>query len=548
MAALLDIVKKGAIDRSVTLRIIDSADGTPETGVVFNTAGIDLWYRREGGARVAITEATLASLTAAHSDGGFLHISDGEYRLDLPDAAVATGANHVDVGGTVTGMVVIGGRIRLVDYDPEDTVRLGLTALPAAAAAAAGGLFTRGSGAGQINQDANGRIDVNVAAYGGAAGTFASGRPEVNTTHWGGTSVATAVILAAANIASNAFTAAKFAAGAFDAVWTVTTRILTAGTNIVLAKGTGVTGFNDLSAAQVNTEVDTGIADAALATAASLATVASNVSALVAAGFTRTGTAQAGAPGSITLDAGASAVDDFYKNQIIVIASGTGAGQARFISGYTGATKVAAVANWATNPNNTSVFYIIPFGAIPGATAPTATEIRQEIDNNSTQLAKLGAPAGATISADIAAVKAQTAAIETDTQDIQNRLPAALVSGRMASDAVAISGSTVAADGVESNIANLDVAVSTRTAGGTYTTPPTAIANADTLLDRANAIEGGITPRGALRAILASTSGQCEPGNTTEFTNPSGTKTRVTATTPDTTGRRTAISLDLTDA
>ena len=38
-------------------------------------------------------------------------------------------------------------------------------------------------------------------------------------------------------------------------VWAAGTRTLTAGTNIVLAKGTGVTGFNDLSAAQVNAEV-----------------------------------------------------------------------------------------------------------------------------------------------------------------------------------------------------------------------------------------------------------------------------------------------------
>ncbi len=35
------------------------------------------------------------------------------------------------------------------------------------------------------------------------------------------------------------------------AVWAVATRLLTAGTNIVLAKGTGVTGFNDISAADV---------------------------------------------------------------------------------------------------------------------------------------------------------------------------------------------------------------------------------------------------------------------------------------------------------
>jgi hypothetical protein len=139
---LCDIVKKDSTDRSVTVSIIDSTDGTPETGVVFNTSGIDLWYRREGAALTSITEATLAALTTAHADGGFLHIGNGIYRLDLPDAAFATGANYVDFGGTVTGMIVIGGRVRLVNVDVEDTVRAGLTALPNAAAAASGGLPT----------------------------------------------------------------------------------------------------------------------------------------------------------------------------------------------------------------------------------------------------------------------------------------------------------------------------------------------------------------------------------------------------------------------
>lgn len=58
-----------------------------------------------------------------------------------------------------------------------------------------------------------------------------------------------------AKIASGALTAAKFASGALDAVWSVTTRLLTAGTNIVLAKGTGVTGFNDLDAGGIRTAV-----------------------------------------------------------------------------------------------------------------------------------------------------------------------------------------------------------------------------------------------------------------------------------------------------
>lgn len=161
---LHDIVKKGSIDRSVTVKVVDSTDGTPETSVAFNTSGIDLWYRREGAAKTSITEATLAALTTAHADGGFLHIADGVCRLDLPDAAFATGANHVDFGGTITGMIVIGGRVRLVNYDPEDTVRLGLTALPNAVADAAGGLIISDAG----GLDADAQIVTKITAINSA--------------------------------------------------------------------------------------------------------------------------------------------------------------------------------------------------------------------------------------------------------------------------------------------------------------------------------------------------------------------------------------------
>ncbi|MFO1268559.1 MAG: hypothetical protein U1F25_13690 [Rubrivivax sp.] len=112
---LLDIITKGSVDQSVEISIIDSTDGTPETGVVYNTSGIDLWYRRQGAAKTSITEASLSALTDAHTDGGILHIGDGVYRLDLPDAAWASGADWVAIGGTVTGMIVIGGRVRLAD-------------------------------------------------------------------------------------------------------------------------------------------------------------------------------------------------------------------------------------------------------------------------------------------------------------------------------------------------------------------------------------------------------------------------------------------------
>ncbi len=147
-------IQAGATDQSVVLRIIDATDGTPETGVVYDTAGIDLKYWRPGAAVTSIAEAELATpaIDDGHADGGFIHLGSAYYRLDLPDAAVAAGVPFVLVFGDVTGMVVIGCLVELVGYDPSDSVRLGLTALPNAAPDAAGGLPV--SDAGGLDLDA----------------------------------------------------------------------------------------------------------------------------------------------------------------------------------------------------------------------------------------------------------------------------------------------------------------------------------------------------------------------------------------------------------
>ncbi len=56
-----------------------------------------------------------------------------------------------------------------------------------------------------------------------------------------------------------------------------------------------------------------------------------------------TGTAQAGAAGSITLAAGESSTDDIYNGMIITITGGTGSGGVGVITDYVGSTKVATV-------------------------------------------------------------------------------------------------------------------------------------------------------------------------------------------------------------
>lgn len=69
------------------------------------------------------------------------------------------------------------------------------------------------------------------------------------------------------------------------------------------------------------------------------------------------GTAQAGAPGSITLAISEPSMDDYYKGEKVVIKSGTGAGQARIVTGYTGSSRVATVSpDWKTAPDSSSLY------------------------------------------------------------------------------------------------------------------------------------------------------------------------------------------------
>ena len=72
------------------------------------------------------------------------------------------------------------------------------------------------------------------------------------------------------------------------------------------------------------------------------------------------GLAQAGSTSTLTLAATASSVDDYYNNGILVILTGTGAGQARRITDYNGTTKVATVTDlFTTAPDTTSTYSIL---------------------------------------------------------------------------------------------------------------------------------------------------------------------------------------------
>lgn len=106
-------INKGAANPTVRVKVVDNPAGTPETSVSASGTGITLWYERERAGRTTFTAFNLTNASASWTAGGFIHISDGYCRMDLPDAAVTTGANTVLCG--VSGLTSMVGIATLVD-------------------------------------------------------------------------------------------------------------------------------------------------------------------------------------------------------------------------------------------------------------------------------------------------------------------------------------------------------------------------------------------------------------------------------------------------
>lgn len=231
--------KVGTTDKSIKVFIQDSSvtTGAGLAGLVYNTASLTAYYQINNGTPTAITLATLASATAAHSDGGFIAVDGtnmpGLYRLDLPDAVLATAGEVVVFLKGAANMVPTAKEFQIVTNVVSDAVGR----LPAALV--------------------SGRMDCSVGAMANNTMTAAAAASDL------GTEIATAVwangtrvLTAGTNIALAKGTGITgFNDIAAADVWAAGTRTLSAGTNIVLAKGTGVTGFNDLDAAGIRSAV-----------------------------------------------------------------------------------------------------------------------------------------------------------------------------------------------------------------------------------------------------------------------------------------------------
>lgn len=133
-----DSVVKGTTGHSTNVFIGDStvSTGAGKTGLAYNSAGLKAYYVRTRSAAVQITLAT-QTVNGAWSSGGFVEVDatncPGLYRIDIPDAALATGADEVVVMlSGATGMVPTPLKLALTGVDSQDATAFGLSRIDAA--------------------------------------------------------------------------------------------------------------------------------------------------------------------------------------------------------------------------------------------------------------------------------------------------------------------------------------------------------------------------------------------------------------------------------
>jgi hypothetical protein len=235
-----------AARRRIPVLLVDITDGfTPETGVVTPTINVS-----KNGATIA---------TGA---GTWTEIGNGQYYYEFTAGEVDTlGWIAVNIEKATVSRDY-NAVVQVMAYDYAAATNLGLTAIPAVATGSAGAIPTTGTGANQIQVNGSGAIST-VVSVSGSVGSVA-GNVSGNLVGSVGSLTATAVQNIWDDTTSSLTTVgsigkllvdnvnATISSRATDAtVWTNATRTLTAGTNIVLAKGTGITGFNDIAAQNV---------------------------------------------------------------------------------------------------------------------------------------------------------------------------------------------------------------------------------------------------------------------------------------------------------
>lgn len=278
-------IPSGVTDQYIYFVAVDSTDFTTrETGL----SSFTVYRSRNGGAAAAMTTPTINETDATNMPGVYELLLDEDMTIDSGDDSqemvfhithagmhpvtrtieiyrpkITAGntlgvASDGDVSGNVDGNVV--GSVASV------TGAVGsVTGAVGSVTGNVGGnvVGSIGSLAAQAKLDVNAEADTALADYDAPTKTeMDAAFTEIKGATWASGTDTLEAIRDRGDAAW--ITATGFSTHSAADVWAVGTRVLTAGTNIVLAKGTGITGFNDLSAAQVNSEVDQALIDVRL--------------------------------------------------------------------------------------------------------------------------------------------------------------------------------------------------------------------------------------------------------------------------------------------
>lgn len=320
-------IKAGSTSQRFIVFVPDSSktDGSGLSGLTSATSGLKWYYWRpdtgnSGGVAVTLASSTLGTYTS----GSFKEVDatnlKGFYEVGVPDAAIASTNTPKWCVMSMFGaanMAVVNVEMELVLYDPEDSVRLGLTSLPNAAASAIGGL--------PLAVDTSGRVDVL----------------KINGTSQTARDIGASVLISS---------------GTGTGQLSVSAGVISA--NATQWLGSAISSPNISGIPKVDVVDWGGVATNAL--------VDGRVESVT---ILRSGTCQAG-PGptnALKLDASASSTNDIYTGAVAFITSGLAAGQARQINSYNGTTKTCLTnGSYSSAPDVTSKFAILPYMSYMG--------------------------------------------------------------------------------------------------------------------------------------------------------------------------------------
>lgn len=430
-----------AIVGSGTLSAGSAGGGTLGTLLAYDVTGcfIRTMGGTGGGGTGGANNQARRIITYNTSSGAFTVSPNWETTPDATTTYDVLLPDGLTLGMLKTLNPATAGRALVVDsagLADANTVKVGPTGSGAAQTArdlGASVLLSAGTGAGQLDFT-SGVVKANVTQFGGTNGTNSGGRPEVNVSHWSGT------VLAAADTAGYPKVTVKGGTGTGE---------ISLSSGVVSADAVKVNG-NASNAATLGLWL-TGIA----ATGFDASDIGSSYGYFFSLNSVRALAADSGTTTTLVDAALTESATDYWKGAQVVFLSGSIAGQSRLVTGFNPATDTLTFSPATTAAVGTNIYLLISAGGrvdavalsgdsvaadnaesffdgtgyagtnnvIPTVTAVgTLTTYAGNTPQTGDAYGRLGAPAGASVSADVAAVK-------TDTGNLVTRITSSLFSG-----------------------------------------------------------------------------------------------------------------------